>query len=216
MESSRLNITGWNPKPKYNSGQIWSDRRWFGYGLGQSCDFGWKMLMKGWKHRVDRELSHSCSGPLDVHRCWYDRVGTEGGQPDQPSVTWWAWRWDAHIGASLGMKDPLHSWIVQGSSVTSHNIHMTFADNTWLVPSCCNHPCHPHATPKIPELHFHTQTRSHHLLTLDSTFSLSLVYCSSLTLPTCASHSCIHCLAVFPLTLPISPPSHLPHFWYSD
>src|SRR5882724_6878899 len=57
---------------------------------------------------------------------------------------------------------------------------------------------------------------SHHLPTLDSTFSLSLVYHSSPTLPTCASHSCIHCLAVFLLTLPISPLSHLLHFQYSD
>ena len=55
---------------------------------------------------------------------------------------------------------------------------------------------------------------SHHLPTLDSTFSLSLVYCSSPTLPTCASHSCIHCLAVFLLTLLIFPFSHLLHFRY--
>ena len=64
MESARLNITGWNPKHKYNSGQIQLDRRQLSYRLGQSCDFGWKMATKGWMCRVDWELwdSHRSSG----------------------------------------------------------------------------------------------------------------------------------------------------------
>jgi len=52
--------------------------------------------------------------------------------------------------------------------------------------------------------------RSHQLPTLDSIYSLSLIYCSSPTLPPCVSYSCMHCLAVFsfalllPLTLALS------------
>src|SRR5882724_4082627 len=51
---------------------------------------------------------------------------------------------------------------------------------------------------------------SHQLLTLDSIYSLGLIYCSSLTLPPCVSYSCMHCLAVYsfalllPLTLALS------------
>src|SRR5882724_10688112 len=98
----------------------------------------------------------------------------------------------------------------------SRNTHLTFADNIRLLPGHSNHPCHLHTLPRFPELCSTPKLRSHLLPTLISTFSLSLVYCSSLTLPTCASHSCIHCLAVFPFTLPISPFLLLLHFRHSD
>src|SRR5882724_6132658 len=87
----------------------------------------------------------------------------------------------------------------------SRNTHVTFADNIRLLPGCSNHSRNFASAPKLGR---------HPFLTLICTFSLSLIYCSSLTLPTCASHSCTHCLAVFPLALLISPFSLLPHFRY--
>src|SRR5882724_1453421 len=47
--------------------------------------------------------------------------------------------------------------------------------------------------------------RFHQVLTLISVYSIVLTSCSCPTPHSCVSHSCTHCLAVFPLTLPISP-----------
>jgi len=43
------------------------------------------------------------------------------------------------------------------------------------------------------------------LLTLDTTYSLSLTSCSSPTLPSCIPYSCIHCFAVLSFTLLLPP-----------
>src|SRR5882672_1913051 len=96
----------------------------------------------------------------------------------------------------------------------SHNTHVTSADKLWLLPSDSTHYCHTYTTPEIPGTQFHTRTL---LLSSSDPVLLFIVYycliscyfsnlcislCSDPVL-SCASHSCIHCIAVFPLALPI-------------
>jgi len=57
---------------------------------------------------------------------------------------------------------------------------------------------------------------SHQLPTLESTYSLSLIYYFSLTLPSCVSIYVHIALLCFSLTPPLPPTLALPHCWYSQ
>ena len=84
------------------------------------------------------------------------------------------------------------------------NTHVTFADKLQLDLSHGTHYCHFHMTSENPRTSIPCSNsdviKSWHCFL----FSISLASCSCPSLHSCVSHSCIHCLAVFPLTSSIS------------
>jgi len=98
---------------------------------------------------------------------------------------------------------------VRWSPVTSRNTHVTFADNIRLLPAAATIPVNIMHF-EIPGTSLPARLEDIHS-TLISTFSLSLVSCTSLTLPTCAPFHVHIALLCFHLHFryPVSLLSHL-------